>query len=56
MTEPQIQFPALAASDAQMLLDGLKQLPLGRSYDLFTRLFAEAQRQINEQAKPEPQE
>lgn len=55
MNELQIQLPALPASDVQMLLDGLKAIPLGRSYDLFTRLFNEAQKQINAAAQaPQP--
>ena len=53
MTEPQIQLPALPVSDVNRLLEGLKRLPLGDSYDLFTRLFAEAQKQMQAAQQPE---
>lgn len=52
MNEPQIQLPALPLSDVNRLLDGLKQLPLGASYDLFNRIFAEAQKQMQAANQP----
>lgn len=51
MNEQTIQFPALTIAEANLVLEGLKQLPFGYVNDLFHKLRNEAVRQEQDHAE-----
>lgn len=50
--EPQVQLPPLPVSAISVILEGLAQVPLGRSADVFFLVKSEAEKQLA--PKPEP--